>query len=898
MSAVAVVGSLTSINNSRNTNTNNRKNPVSFSSPSSPSSVFTLLAIVLCTTLLQTVSGHNYDKIYLDLDGSHYCFRRLNQTHQIGCSSAIGGSTGIAKRISEDQHQEADLEFLRSGGSSPPYVAIISVGQLANMTLIQQLKSLGGSSSGRLNGILVLDTDKKPDALSADRSCPNEFRSLYAADPQYGHCRLFGWNTPTADHHQGLLFQDLPFPLFVLRNRSQIELVGKKLEEHAGGEWPRLAVQLSSPMHAAKDSVTCLRRSRMNARFNMYDDVLCDAIGGNNIFHHSFNLSATRRIERNSVVVLAARQDSFSLLDGLAPGADSAISSTVVLMAVAEMLHQDPAIRAAISASHRKLLFALFDGEAFDYIGSSDTVHQMVANELPLADPYRISAEKLHSLYPSLNLTHLSHLIELSQLGQYRSRLRRNGSTRLNQRGSFFEEEEEEEEEVHQIFLHKDPKSAGVPTLVDLVNSIKTNAVGLNKIKVTEVEGSSSPLPPSSAQSFLKKRPATVEDGHFAVLVAANHRQGYLNRHYNSFLEDGQDFVPAKVLARRLTDLATLFGRVLYQLVTGRALTPGVRASDRTVGDLLTCYLNNSNCRLFQEVAGAEETKLINGTQPPYSTYVSVFQTRNELRLVNRALLFRFTGQVMSGITNATECDRLGDAVEDKQFRYWWLYGSSLAGECVRSSAYMVPTTSPAIDPASLTVRTDLLSEYSLWTESKWQSSSVRLFVVPSPLQRALVVVLGLLVAAASLAVVWWVSRYGNGEGRLFFISGGSNSTGNNSSVCESISNINIGGSGGGGGGSRNMSSSSNSSVGGGGGGGNEAENRGNHHPHHQQQQQQWRGSGGGGIGSNGRLNQGGAGGGDGSSSPAQESTTSTSNTRTTVAALNGGPAVGNLLDS
>lgn len=54
------------------------------------------------------------------------------------------------------------------------------------------------------------------------------------------------------------------------------------------------------------------------------------------------------------------------------------------------------------------------------------------------------------------------------------------------------------------------------------------------------------------------------------------------------------------------------------------------------------------------------------GTQPPYSTYVSVFQTRNELRLVNRALLFRFTGQVMSGVPNATECDRLGDAVEDK----------------------------------------------------------------------------------------------------------------------------------------------------------------------------------------------------------------------------------------
>lgn len=92
-------------------------------------SLFFLAAIIIG---IPPTLGHNYDKIYLNLDGSHYCFRRLNQTHQIGCSSGLGGSTGLAKRITED-HQDADLNEIRVGGSNPPYVAIISFRQLANM---------------------------------------------------------------------------------------------------------------------------------------------------------------------------------------------------------------------------------------------------------------------------------------------------------------------------------------------------------------------------------------------------------------------------------------------------------------------------------------------------------------------------------------------------------------------------------------------------------------------------------------------------------------------------------------------------------------------------------------------------------------------------------------------
>lgn len=108
------------------------------------------------------------------------------------------------------------------------------------------------------------------------------------------------------------------------------------------------------------------------------------------------------------------------------------------------------------------------------------------------------------------------------------------------------------------------------------------------------------------------------------------------------------------------------------------------------------------------------------------------------------------------------------------------MYGPSLTGECVRSSAYMVPTTSPAIDPTSLAVHPELLAEYSLWTESKWQSSSVRLFVMPSPLQRALVVVLGVLVLTVSLGLVYYLSNYGDS---LFKNGNGSGSGSSSASI-------------------------------------------------------------------------------------------------------------------
>lgn len=141
--------------------------------------------------------------------------------------------------------------------------------------------------------MIILET-KQPEAFSSDRSCPNMHSSLYVNDSTFGHCRgQEQWNLPTDDHNDGMAFQDFPFPMFLLRNKTEINFVNKvfwvflvdylmyvltyffvayqKIQENSSGNWPKLAAELVSPMFAVKDSITCLRRSKSSYGFGLFN---------------------------------------------------------------------------------------------------------------------------------------------------------------------------------------------------------------------------------------------------------------------------------------------------------------------------------------------------------------------------------------------------------------------------------------------------------------------------------------------------------------------------------------------------------------------------------------------------------------------------------------------------
>lgn len=126
-----------------------------------------------------------------------------------------------------------------------------------------------------------------------------------------------------------------------------------------------------------------------------------------------------------------------------------------------------------ISTSDRALLLALFDGEAFDYIGSSHAAFQLSRGEFPLTDSNSELAKH------KLSFSHLSHLIELNQVAHYNLTAAQN----------------------YQLYLHKNLHSTSA--LEELTKLILGELDGLTGIAVKAVEDGR-PLPPSSAQSFLK----------------------------------------------------------------------------------------------------------------------------------------------------------------------------------------------------------------------------------------------------------------------------------------------------------------------------------------------------------------------------------------------------------
>ncbi|GCC45856.1 hypothetical protein chiPu_0030220, partial [Chiloscyllium punctatum] len=72
--------------------------------------------------------------------------------------------------------------------------------------------------------------------------------------------------------------------------------------------------------------------------------------------------------------------DARSFFWGVAPGADSAVSGFIALLSAAEALSHLP----DIGTLRKNIMFLFFQGETFDYIGSSKVVYDMKNGNFPI----------------------------------------------------------------------------------------------------------------------------------------------------------------------------------------------------------------------------------------------------------------------------------------------------------------------------------------------------------------------------------------------------------------------------------------------------------------------------------------------------------------------------------
>uniref|UniRef100_A0A8C1LVY6 Nicastrin n=1 Tax=Cyprinus carpio TaxID=7962 RepID=A0A8C1LVY6_CYPCA len=255
-------------------------------------------------------------------------------------------------------------------------------------------------------------------------------------------------------------------------------------------------------------------------------EVLCDPLSDFNVWTSTrpLNSSAKGHAANESVVIAAARLDGRSFFWEQAPAAEGTVSGIITLLAAIQALY--PVTQEA--PPPRNIFFTFFQGEAFDYIGSSKMVYDMEKND------FVIDLKNVHSI------------LEIGQVGLHSGR---------------------------SLWMHSDPvsrKNDSVNEAVsEMMNRMESAAAGLS-VSVGH-PSFSQPLPPSSLQRFLRAGP-------IPGLVLADHQKSFSNRYYESMYDDAENLnvtyppglTPDEQLvyetdaAKSLAEVATLVARSLY----------------------------------------------------------------------------------------------------------------------------------------------------------------------------------------------------------------------------------------------------------------------------------------------------------------------------------------------
>ena len=667
------------------------------------------------------------NKTYIEIQGKAACFRRLNGTHQIGCSSEINGNVGILHYIAEDN----DTLWLLNKAPNKPYIVLLNSLRF-KLDFIRKLRS-----SGKVNGIIVIHvlqnetlTPFPPEGFSPDHSCPNDEYGLYHNDATYGNCKNVTWN-PVGE---SMMFEDFDkFPIFVITNQTEVDILihdcydkyNQPMPDGSSRSYPLCAVELKDAMSGAKDSKTCYRRTQVPTNLN--PDSYCDPLGDDNVVATIKGVSNQQIYPIDSVIVAAARLDSFSMFENIYPSADNHVTGIVGLLAAAEALskHKDDIINVN---GTKDILFAFFQGEAFDYIGSTRAIYDMKHNVFPMKEENGITTLHL------VNLSHISHFVEVNQLGY---------------------------QDDGKIWVHTDPISGRQPnispeitSMLQLIQKIAANvSLGVGE------NSKSQPLPPSSVQRFLRKKA-------IPAVVFTDHQHSYTNKYYNSRFDiakaiqantNDSDVITEQ--AKNLTKISTVLARTLYTMSTGLDAPDDMKSNEKIVNDLLYCFLISRQCEMFRTVIDDSDNSNLDESTLPYPFYVGVSTTSsNQVTSLTKKLLSYFIGDRVDNTKDA--CSKPSN---NKVYQYYWMQGPLNAttrqreGFCSKSTSILTTAKSPVFDQEDYNWN---ISEYPVWTESSWQTDSIqmRVFLVPSKHLEVALLSSGLALLLISMIAAYFIN--------------------------------------------------------------------------------------------------------------------------------------------
>ncbi|VDP26016.1 unnamed protein product [Soboliphyme baturini] len=457
----------------------------------------------------------------------------------------------------------------------------------------------------------------------------------------------------------------------------------------------------------------CLRRTSVSSNIEG-KTYFCTPMENYNVFMFLPATNKSHPLSDNSVFVLASRMDSFSMFADMSPGADSALSNMVAMLSIIEALGRAQSTIKLLSEKNDKHLFlAFFNGESFDYIGSSRMIWEMAKDEFP--QPLKNGTEEQPALF---HLSNIAFFLELNQLAL-------SGDGRL--------------------FLHVDPLSyakADVQRQVEHVSSQLMNFgdgmfIGYNK---------SIPLPPASLQSFLKARPD------LPGLVITDHLYEFSNKFYNSFMDQ-----PPRINQLKFARVVKHAGDAILNLIflwlnngVEQQMIPEIDI--KMVDTLLKCLLHfpDWNCTSLRQIIDS-----LPGTYPMQRTYIG--------SSLNRIFATYFSSFFLGNEVKKDECKDDDGVVNILAYRSMKNpFTDDNSSHCIASTVMISPARSPAFDIEDYDWKS---GTYSTWAESVWLRPRMRIFLMSSPSWHNTVFGIGLSIFLLSIFITYTVK---NGADILF----------------------------------------------------------------------------------------------------------------------------------
>ncbi|KAL6731791.1 hypothetical protein Aduo_002620 [Ancylostoma duodenale] len=703
--------------------------------------------IILCLlghVLTFSRGGPLTDDIYVEIPISSGAvgYRLFNGTHQFGFHTSEAGSHGVVVFLKKGEVKELrDCWRERFDGYDGKYHVVLPADMIDNTLVSVILKS------DCIAGLIVLDPEVRLDPtkpLSHDCACPNPTSGMYSG----GCSSENAWNERGYILPGGLRDIDWRMQILYMYNQTHLETVKKchdlfnvPKEGSSTVSSPFCAASYGTFNRGAGSTEICLRRgipwNRAVDEFFGKSDMFCSYLFGVNliaflppkIYKNSSSARTTRYL------MLAVRQDSFGLIPQISPGEISVLTSIIAILAAARGigLHAS-AFEKAAKHSDRHVIIAFFDGESFEYIGSSDVEYTMGLGFFP----EKIKNNSTAWMDP-IEVSQLDGIVEIQQLGTG------DGKT-LN--GLF---------DGHQFRGGQ---------LRDLLDSLSAGIIAAGGSLVYPTADSR--MPPSSWYSFARVNPS------IKGVVLAPFRDKYEYRRVNSMLDRAGWTVEQRSAA--ISEITLAASAVLRAAADYVHLDPSVRNSlaiDRKfVSDLTECFIVSqrwTNCSFFAKMEFEDGSSffflflsyplsiwlfLIPERYLGKSTYVSKEMVNMLRPFIEYALVYAIGST--ANTSNITDEESCAEFVKNQNDLHVYMYSwqaDPYTGvfRCYRSPYIHFDTISPAFQIEDYDFKN---TTYSTWAESVYKVNNLRLYLVQDESYEYIMLLIGIVFAVVSFLIV------------------------------------------------------------------------------------------------------------------------------------------------